>query len=270
MRDVLVLCYHAVSERWPAGLSITPERLEDHLGLLVRRGYRGITFHEAVTAPPTGRSVAVTFDDAFLSVFELAFPILSRFELTGTLFVPTLKIGGDGPMAWRGIDHWLGGPYESELTAMSWEQVGELASAGWEIGSHTRSHPHLTQLDDEFLVDELRGSREDCEQRLGRPCPSIAYPYGDVDARVMKAAGEAGYVAAGALSERLESGAPLNWPRVGIYYYDNLRRFRMKASPTLRRLRSYRVWPFLSRIGHFLYRPLEKARKLSSRGKSAT
>jgi peptidoglycan/xylan/chitin deacetylase (PgdA/CDA1 family) len=270
MRDVLVLCYHAVSERWHTGLSITPQRLEAHLDLLVRRGYRGITFHEAVTAAPAGKSVAVTFDDAFLSVYELAFPILSRFGLTGTLFVPTRKIGGDGPMAWPGIDQWLGGPYEPELTAMSWEQVEELAGVGWEIGSHTCSHPHLTQLDDESLAAELRGSREDCEERLGRACRSLAYPYGDVDARVMKAAGEAGYVAAGALSERLESGARLNWPRVGIYYYDNLRRFRMKASPALRQLRSYRVWVPISRVGHALYRPVAWVRTLSSGGKSAT
>lgn len=266
MRDVLVLCYHAVSERWPSDLSITPERLEAHVGLIVSRGYQGITFHEAVTAPPDGKSVAVTFDDAFRSVYELAFPILSHFGLTGTVFVPTRKIGGDGPMAWPGIDEWLGGPYESELAAMSWEQVEELASAGWEIGSHTRSHPHLTQLDDEALAVELMGSRKDCEQRLGRPCRSLAYPYGDTDARVISAADRAGYVAAGALSERLESGGPLNWPRVGIYYYDNLRRFRMKASPTLRRLRSYRLWIPLSRIGHLVYRPVRKRKSAARSG----
>jgi peptidoglycan/xylan/chitin deacetylase (PgdA/CDA1 family) len=63
MSDVLVLCYHAVSVRWPAELSVTPERLEEQLRLLVRRGFKGATFHQAVIAPPAPRTLAVTFDD---------------------------------------------------------------------------------------------------------------------------------------------------------------------------------------------------------------
>ena len=89
MSDVLVLCYHAVSPRWPADLSVTPEAFERQLQLLVDRGYRGATFHEAVTSPPTSRTVAVTFDDAYLSVLELAKPIMDRLGLVGTVFVPT-------------------------------------------------------------------------------------------------------------------------------------------------------------------------------------
>jgi peptidoglycan/xylan/chitin deacetylase (PgdA/CDA1 family) len=254
VRDVLVLCYHAVSEDWPAALSVTSARLEEQLGLLVGRGYRGVTFWEAATAPAAEKAVAVTFDDAFRSVFELAFPILSRLGLPGTLFVPTSLIGNTRPMGWPGIDHWLGSPYESDLIGMSWQQVEQLADAGWEIGSHTRSHPRLTELDGTTMANELRGSREDCEQRLGRSCRSLAYPYGDVDARVVQAAGEAGYLAAGALSERLHPATALEWPRVGIYRSDGPGSFRMKVSPSLRRIRSSSAWPLISRARHALSR----------------
>src|SRR5205807_2801894 len=50
--DLLVLCYHAVSERWPADLSVTPVSLREQLGSLVARGYRGLTFADAVLGPP--------------------------------------------------------------------------------------------------------------------------------------------------------------------------------------------------------------------------
>ena len=58
-------------------------------------------------------------------------------------------------MAWPGIDQWLGGAHEAELMPMSWDELGRLAEAGWEIGSHSRTHPQLTQLDDESVAHEL-------------------------------------------------------------------------------------------------------------------
>ena len=243
MSDVLVLCYHAVSEHWTARLSITPELLERQLSELVERGYRGATFHQAVTAPPATRTLAVTFDDAYRSVFELAFPILSRLGLPATVFVPTALIGSEGPMSWPGIDEWLGGPYEHELVGMSWSELEQLVSSGWEAGSHTRSHPRLTTVAQERLEFELRGSREDCEQRLGGPCRSVAYPYGDVDDRVVEAARHAGYEAGAGLPGRVERARPLCWPREGVYWYDQMKKFRRKTSPFLRKLRGTPAWP---------------------------
>lgn len=245
MSDVIVLCYHAVSARWETALSVTPQRLEEQLSFLGERGYRGATFEQALSAPPHERTVALTFDDAFRSVYDVAFPILSRLGFPATLFVPTRHIGSDGPMAWPGIDHWVGGAEEQELMSMSWEQVEEVAEAGWEIGAHTRFHPHLPELDDETLTTELQGSREDCEQRLGRPCLSLAYPYGDFDERVVEATGLAGYRYAGTL-DRFERARPLRWPRVGVYHHDDLERFRRKISPTVRRLRGSPAWPLLT------------------------
>jgi peptidoglycan/xylan/chitin deacetylase (PgdA/CDA1 family) len=236
--DVLVLCYHAVSPDWDADLSVRPEALERQLGMLSRRGYRGATFSRAVTEPPARRTVAVTFDDAYRSVIALARPILDRFGFPGSVYVPTAFAGSEQPMSWPGIDHWTGTPHERELVPMSWDELGELANAGWEIGSHTRTHPHLTQIGDDELARELRESREECEAELGLPCDSLAYPYGDVDERVVAAARAAGYLNAAGLPARWHKPSQLAWPRAGIYQADAPWRFRLKASPLGRRVRA--------------------------------
>jgi peptidoglycan/xylan/chitin deacetylase (PgdA/CDA1 family) len=243
MTDVLVLCYHAVSERFPAALSVTPGAFERQLDLLARAGYRGATFGDAVRAE-SGRVAAVTFDDAYLSVLTLAKPMLDAHGWPATVYAPTDYLDApERPLKWDGIEQWHGGEHERELLPMSWDQLGELAASGWEIGSHTRSHPHLTEIGDEQLRDELVESKRVVEERLRRPCATIAYPYGDYDERVVAAARAAGYAAAGTLPARLHSERPLAWPRVGVYHGDDERRFRMKVSRVMRRLRSSRIWP---------------------------
>ncbi len=248
MSDTIVLCYHAVSERWPAALSVTPRAFEQQLELLVQRGYEGATFRDAALGRPEHKSVVVTFDDAYLSVLEVARPILDRLGLPATVFVPTDWPARGEPMHWPGIEQWMGGEFEPELRPLTWEQLAELDAHGWEIGSHTRSHPHLTTLDDATLDEELRESRAECERRLGRPCTTLAYPYGDYDARVAAAAGRAGYQAACTLPSRIHPVRPLEWPRVGVYHDDSERRYRLKVSRAVRAVRSSRAWEVLERL----------------------
>jgi peptidoglycan/xylan/chitin deacetylase (PgdA/CDA1 family) len=238
VRDVLVLCYHALSPDWPAALSTTPERLEQQVSSLLTRGYRPATFAQAVADPPAPRTVAVTFDDAFTSVLDHARPILDRLGAPATLFVATDYPERTTPMVWTGTDQWLGGRWHDQLKCATWDDLRGLADAGWEIGSHTRSHPRLTQLDDTALADELEGSRAVCEEALGRPCESIAYPYGDFDGRVVEAAGRAGYRYGATLTERIRRPEPLYWPRTGIYHVDAAWRARLKFSPLVRRVRA--------------------------------
>lgn len=251
MSDVLVLCYHAVSETWDSELAVTPAQLDAQLGELLDRGYRPTTFLEAATEPAAGKTLAVTFDDAYLSVLQLALPVLRARGVPGCVYAPTDWIGRDEPMRWEGIDRWIGTPDENELLPMTWDQLGELRDAGWEIGSHTRSHPFLTQLDDDALGAELAESRAECEARLGA-CPTIAYPYGDVDERVVAATAAAGYTAAGALPQEPHGDERLRWPRVGVYRWDDGRRFRLKASPAVRRLRRLPVRRALDPVGRLL------------------
>ena len=251
MTDTLVLCYHAVSPDWPAALSITPEQLEEQVAHVLRRGYEPVTFAVAVArAGEPGKRVAITFDDAFRSVGELAKPILDRHGAPASVFVPTGFPGTGRPLAWQGTEQWLGGTHENELTCLSWEELAGLAEAGWEVGSHTRSHPRLSGLDDAALRDELAGSRRDCEERLGRECSSLAYPYGDHDDRVVRAVSDAGYRCAGTLPElrdRMNAPGPLEWPRVGIYHGEPRWRWLLKLSPAGRRLRAARAWGLMGR-----------------------
>lgn len=239
LSDLLALCYHALSPGWPAALSTTPERFAEQLHDLRRRGYEGVRLSDLATRPPSGKAVAITFDDGYRSVDTLARPILDEVGWPATLYVPTDWIGRDEPMTWPGIDDWLGGPHEQELLPLGWDDVRRLRDSGWEIGSHTCSHPRLTEIGDEELARELVTSREICERELGA-CESIAYPYGDVDQRVVAAAAVAGYRTGAALPVRPHAARPLEWPRTGVYNVDDLRRFRLKASRLVRFVRQRR------------------------------
>jgi heparosan-N-sulfate-glucuronate 5-epimerase len=250
MAHSLVLCYHAISSHWPSVLAITPERLRAQLDFLVRHGFQGAKFSEIVSGEAPVKSVAITFDDGFRSVYEHAFSVLAEFGIPGTVFVPTALVGLPSPMSWPGIDQWEGGPYEDELRCMTWDELRELRDTGWEIASHTRTHARLPLLSDDELQAELAGSRETLAHELGEPCRSLAYPFGALDDRVARAAGEAGYEAGAAL--RPGPPDPLRWPRYGIYPVDGPARFRMKVSPVVRGIRN-------SSTGQ----TLEKARNLS-------
>jgi peptidoglycan/xylan/chitin deacetylase (PgdA/CDA1 family) len=250
MGDVLVLCYHAVSDRWPDDLAVRPESLRRQVAYALERGYEATTFTQAVTDPPSSRTVAVTFDDGYRSVVAHAFPVLAELAVPATLFVPTARIATEAPMSWPGIDHWLETPYRDELIGASWEEVAALAEAGWEIGSHSHTHPHLTQVDDTQLATELEASLAEIENRLGMACRSIAYPYGDVDERVVRAVGRAGYEAAAALpAGRFERRPrPLLWPRLMIPRGESDSAFRRHTSQPMRRLRSSAAWAGFSGV----------------------
>ncbi len=162
------------------------------------------------------------------------------------MFAPTAFVGTEEPMAWPGIDHWRETEYAEELVPMSWQELGRLAEAGWEIGSHTHSHPRLPTLADGALEDELVRSRREIERHLARPCPSVAYPYGDHDARVVEAARQAGYETAGTLPARLtRRPGPLDWPRIVVTHADDARRFRLKVSRLAREARTTGAWSLL-------------------------
>jgi peptidoglycan/xylan/chitin deacetylase (PgdA/CDA1 family) len=237
-RDVIVLCYHAVSAHWAADLSVSPATLDAQIGYLVDRGWQPTTFTDAVVSRSTGKLLAITFDDAFASVKGLAWPILRNHGAVATVFAPTAFMDDHTILEWPGIDHWKSTVDADELRAMDWDDLGELAQDGWEIGSHTRTHRHLTQLDDDTVADELSESRAICSARIGQPCRSIAYPYGDMDPRVVAAAAAAGYETGARLSRDMRPAGPLSYPRVGVYHLDDWSRFRVKMAGGVRRLRA--------------------------------
>lgn len=242
MNNNLVFCYHALSDGWDAPLSVRPDRFERQIRLVLSRGYRPVTFSELTRAPQDAGLFAVTFDDAFRSVYTLAAPVLRELGVRATIFVPTVPVDASQPLAWEGTAQWLETPWASELTPMSWSELHEMADAGWEIGSHTKTHPHLPALGADELAAQLVDSKSMCERRMESPCTSFAYPYGDIDSRVVSAAHSAGYASAAALPGDFGRHDPLRWPRIGIYHHDDDRRFRLKISATMLRLRTGVVW----------------------------
>jgi peptidoglycan/xylan/chitin deacetylase (PgdA/CDA1 family) len=242
-----VLCYHAVSSGWPELIAIDPARLQAQVERLLRRGWLATTFTEAVIAPPARKTLSVTFDDAFLSTCQLAAPILGRLGVPATIFVPTAFPSSGRPLSWAHIDRWLGTPYESELEPASWEDLAALRDAGWEIGSHSASHPHLTELAPEDLDAQLRSSKAEIEHRIGERCRSIAYPYGDVDDRVAGAAKASGYEAGAAVLPVRHGHDRLRFPRVLISSSESEALQRLHQRRPVRWLQSSPIWPGVQR-----------------------
>jgi peptidoglycan/xylan/chitin deacetylase (PgdA/CDA1 family) len=219
-RDVLVLCYHGVAPD-PLHGEVTPEALRAQLSFVAQRGYRWATFTDAVRGE-SEKVAAVTFDDGIASAVEHGLPVLADLGAPGTMFLTVTMLGWGGRVDDTG--------------------AVRLAELGWEIGSHTMTHPVLTNVDDSALRRELGESRHALERLTGAPCTAIAYPTGKVDARVVAAAEAAGYVAGAAL-EGASSAPPgaLAWPRVGVRGDDSFRVFRLKCARAVRRARSSRL-----------------------------
>lgn len=241
-----MLCYHGVSATWPDPLAVSPDRLRVQVERLLRRGWRAATFSEAVEPPASARMLAVTFDDGLRSVARLALPVLRELGAPATVFVPTGFVGGNEPFAWPETRHWLDTEHAHELAGMSWDELAELRAAGWEVGSHSVTHAHLTELGDGELAAELRDSRQAVEAHAG-PCRAIAYPYSDVDERVAAAARAAGYDAGAAVLPVWHRGDRLRVPRVPMLATEGALAQRLHLSRPVRGLQATRPWPAVQR-----------------------
>lgn len=125
--------------------------------------------------------------------------------------------------------------FPDELSTMDWEMLRGCADRGVEIGSHTKTHPHLPELADDELARELRESRDAIEYWLGRACRFLAYPYGEENARVRRAARAAGYEAAFALKSDERDFDRFALPRVALFRGDRRLRATLKTTATTRR-----------------------------------
>ena len=147
--------------------------------------------------PIDGPTFHLSFDDGFMNHHRNAATILKELQIPALFFVPTGFVGADLETARRyAVDI---AAYPGPIEMMGWREVEELLAWGFDVGSHTRHHARLSAVESEqILIDEILGSKEDLETRLGHPCTTISWPFGmleDVSGRALEIVREAGYVA---------------------------------------------------------------------------
>lgn len=192
--QVTVLGYHRFVKtvRHP-DTEITAEDFEKQMQALKDQGITVISLSDflawkAGKKEIPAQSALITFDDGWRSQYEIAWPILKKFNYPLTSFVY--------------IDYIKGGK-RTGGESMSWEELAEMRDGGVDIQSHTVSHSDLrgkkgirnTPEYDKWLWDELAGSKAAIEEHLGVKVTALALPYGFYNAKVQEVAKKAGYEA---------------------------------------------------------------------------
>jgi peptidoglycan/xylan/chitin deacetylase (PgdA/CDA1 family) len=178
---VPILYYHSVMQEKGNELRIPPEQFEAQMAYLQDKGYQSVSLEQLYQASFKGGALpakpfVITLDDGYVDNYTTVFPILTKHGFTATVFVVTSYINGAG--------------------YMSWPQLKELAANGWEIEGHTTNHPYLTKMDPSTVISELNPSKELLEKELGQTVNFFAYPYGDLNANVVQALKDKGYLMA--------------------------------------------------------------------------
>ena len=215
MNPMSILMYHSIDVSGSV-VSCAPRDFADQMTHLMNEGFRGVSLNEAVTHRARHgswpeKSVALTFDDGFANVYEHALPVLMKHDFTATVFVITGHMGG--------LNDWAPPPAAlGTQKLLSWQQASELAAAGIEIGSHTRTHPDLRLCGLEKAQQEMTESRKEIEEHLGHTVNSFAYPYGGTSHQLRSLA--ANEFAASCTTElrRANSDSLEYLPRVDMYY----------------------------------------------------
>ena len=181
---VPVLMYHFIGSEDDAAAStlfVSRESFRRQMDFLARSGFHVISldqFYAIKTGQrkPRGKEVVITFDDGSTSFEKEAFPILKPHAFPVTLFLISehVKDASGGSMSRESIQSLLKNPW-----------IG--------IGGHTKTHPALSKLREEWIADELTGSKKDLEAMFGVPVSYLAYPGGDFDGLVMEVAKKSGY-----------------------------------------------------------------------------
>lgn len=218
--SAVIFMYHRFAESKYPATNITTEQFEAHLNELTEGGYSVKPIPEILAAIRDGKTlpdktVGISIDDAYLSVYREAWPRLRQAKLPFTLFISTDPID------------------RKSAGFMNWGQLRELVAGGVTIGNQTASHLHMPTASEKKNREELRKSNARIRQELGVTPSLIAYPYGEYSLAVGKVAREAGFAFGfGQHSGVLHRNAdPFYLPRFALNEtYGGLRRFRLAGN----------------------------------------
>lgn len=208
--EVPVLMYHYIGNNPnPADhardiLSVTPDKFEAQMKYISESGFNPISFDQLYPAlvshsPLPPKPIILTFDDAYVDFYYNAYPILAKYNLSATVFVPTNLVG--------------------KPAYMNWDQIVQLNQTGRvHFLAHSQNHSDLTHLTAAQLTTEITESKKILEQKLGAPVNFMAYPYGTVNNTVIEAVKKAGYLgSAGTWESKFQSQNNLyDMPRLRI------------------------------------------------------
>lgn len=180
--EVDILMYHHIgplpenSDKIRYGLTVSQEDFESHLKYLEENQFDVLTLGQVETAISNNklpmRVAVLTFDDGYDDNYIYAKPLLEKYGFKATFFVISNKIG--------------------QTEYMDREQIVDLAK-NHEIGSHSYSHSSMARLSDYYLEREMKKSKDDIQELIGREVKSFCYPAGKYDDRAVEKLKEYGY-----------------------------------------------------------------------------
>lgn len=187
---VPILMYHKVPDA-PIDsvhkIFVTKINFEKHLKFFKSRNLSSITFQDylavrngliSIDSLPKN-PIIITFDDGYKDNLYNALPLMNQYNFKGVLYLL-----GDKDLLANNWDE-SSETYTSELLTI--EEKSKFVSAGWEIGAHSMTHPHLTNLDSAEVKYEILESKNRLENDLGIKISSFAYPYGSINQEVKSA-----------------------------------------------------------------------------------
>lgn len=215
----ILLYHHVAPSATNSRYYVAPGMFEEQLNLLRNWGYTSITTEMLVKAITEGTSlpphpIIITFDDCNLDTYATAFPLMKKYGFTGVLYVVGIYMDAD--------------------KYMNVDQIKEMAEAGWEVGSHSMSHPEVIKLTPEQQKYEIVYSRKFLQKKLDLPILTFAYPFGEQDQVIEDYAYSAGYIAA--------MGADGFTPDQGPGNLYNLQRSEIKGSEDAKTFTRFLPW----------------------------
>jgi len=192
-QNIPILMYHQVTPNIHPGFlacSVTPRTLRIHMSILKLFRFSPITLNQLQdyrngNSMLPKKPVLITFDDCYQECIDYAVPVLEEKGFSAVFYMPTDYAGTDS--------HWLRRELGFEFPIIGWDSVKRLDKAGFEIGSHTMSHPRLAEISAKDCLRELVESRNILEDKLGHQVVHMAYPFGSFNEATTACAVEAGY-----------------------------------------------------------------------------